>query len=115
MKVQPIMLAADRGHVSIVDWLYQAITLSGGNVKAVDNNGYNVLHWASRRGQANVISLLLSKGYYPLHLSNNQESALHLAATSNSEQSLTLLLRGGCSARGVDKDGSIPLGEPISI
>jgi ankyrin repeat protein len=46
LKIHPLMLAVDKGHLEIVEWLVQAILLTGGDLHTADSNGLTALHWA---------------------------------------------------------------------
>ena len=58
----PLMLAAENGHLSVVQYLHQ----HGANITLEDRNKYSAIHYASEKGHLDVLSCLvknLPQGY----------------------------------------------------
>lgn len=80
----PVMQSAESGHAQMVAWLIE----HGGDVKAVDQNGWNAAHHACRSGSLEVMRLLRTtdiawRSKVPAAfkgVASNDVSLLHLAA-----------------------------------
>ncbi|XP_046365631.2 ankyrin repeat domain-containing protein 17-like [Haliotis rufescens] len=57
-KMTPVMLAAEKGHKDVVELLVS----KGADVSLSDKRGNNLLHFASRGGQVEVVKYVLSLG-----------------------------------------------------
>ena len=93
-----LQIAVDNGHLECVRTLLSAARKFGRaadlvNTKCRDDKGRTAVHLASKRGDVQILHLLLEVGGDPLALDRDMRSALHLAALA---------------AGGVDKVGSYP-------
>merc|ERR1719222_913283 len=68
-----------------------------------------MLMWASAYGQTPTVQLLLSLGADVNCMGREEESPLHLAASSGCHELLTLLLRSGARVDSEDENGVTPL------
>eukprot|EP00767_Chilomastix_cuspidata_P003161 gnl/Chilomastix_cuspidata/3279.p1 GENE.gnl/Chilomastix_cuspidata/3279~~gnl/Chilomastix_cuspidata/3279.p1 ORF type:complete len:444 (+),score=147.56 gnl/Chilomastix_cuspidata/3279:835-2166(+) len=90
--------AAREGDIARV----RALVAAADDLDALDTRGLAALHYAARRGHADVCVLLLSSGAHAGLLSRppggTPSTALHMAALRGFTQVARLLVRFGCSA-----------------
>ena len=78
-------------------------------INAADNNGETALHWAVRRGDYDVVKLLLIKGADPNISSKTSLRALHYAAMRGDSRVMDCLLSYGAEVDTPDVNGRTPL------
>merc|ERR1719400_1642843 len=81
----------------------------GDDIERPDVQGLTMLMWASAYGQTPTVQLLLSLGADVNCMGREEESPLHLAASSGCHELLTLLLRSGARVDSEDENGVTPL------
>ena len=81
-------------YVALVGDLPRAQKLIDMGAKA-DQDGWSPLHYASIKGRANIVRLLLAKGARPNEISPTGDTALILAVQSDSIETVQLLLNAG--------------------
>ncbi|KAF6198778.1 hypothetical protein GE061_006800 [Apolygus lucorum] len=80
------------------------LILKGTNVNARQIiNGWTPLHWAAKRGRAEIVRYLLEKGADPNILTENGETAANLATTSEVRKVL------GADMNGVPTESALPI------
>ncbi|CAG5106889.1 Oidioi.mRNA.OKI2018_I69.chr1.g3045.t1.cds [Oikopleura dioica] len=104
-----ILVAARDGEVSRIEELLLKEPLS---IESVDDAKRTALHWAVDRENTDVVEYLLGKAEYNETLVNATDedgcTALHYAATSESEQILRILVKYGADPTIEDNFGETP-------
>ena len=102
----PLMTAATRGRLDVVDQLLDA----GANVAHANRDGWNSLHLACREGHLSVVERLVSVSPETVHVSTrNGTTALTTAALHGHVDIVRLLLKCGASPTAADFSGCTPL------
>lgn len=86
----------------------------GVNVNCADEKKRTALHFASCKGDRNVLQLLLSHGANVNVRDCNNNTPLHLAACTNHIDIITLLLRAGTDLTARDNNNRLPLHYALS-
>jgi len=99
----PIMLAAARGHLPVLEKLLE----TGGDVSLTETDlGYNALHLASWNNRAEVVKFLVEKADCPVDPEGeNSRTPLMLAANWGASGALTALLELGANPGLADSRG----------
>ncbi|XP_030884428.1 ankyrin repeat domain-containing protein 6 isoform X2 [Leptonychotes weddellii] len=90
----PLHLAANKGHLSVVQILLKA----GCDLDVQDDDGNTALHEASWHGFSQSAKLLVKAGANVLAKNKAGNTALHLACQNSHSQSTRILLLGGSRA-----------------
>lgn len=96
-----LMLAADGGHLDIVNALIKA----GADINAKDQYGWTALIWAGGASNPEIIEALLRAGADVNARSFGGETALMRAAERGSEENLRVLLKNGADVNAKDDNG----------
>ncbi|XP_067682911.1 ankyrin repeat domain-containing protein 50-like [Haliotis asinina] len=100
--VTPLMKAAYHGHTDVFDYLVSI----GANVSLVDNDGDNLLHFASMGGHANMVEHILSQDLVNINSKGKHgRTPLMRAAYYGNTKMLDLLVRKGSRISSVDDTG----------
>jgi ankyrin repeat protein len=104
-----LMIAAEKGHASLVSWLIEE---KNANVLAVDTHGNTLLHLAARCNSIPTLKMCLAqiqKGLDPDALNRQMQTPLinELQAWQNAER-VSMFLKAGANA-------SYPFNQPIGI
>ena len=86
------------------------IALNQGNnstnwYKDVYDRGNTALHWAAKKGNMNIVEILLDRGIEINSKTNDGETALHIAASSGNMNIVEILLDRGIDINSKDNDG----------
>jgi ankyrin repeat protein len=73
-----LMIACANGSREVVEMLFTIGRTC--DLEAVDDKGWTALHHASHQGSREILDILCQKGANPSATTNNNETALHLAA-----------------------------------
>ncbi len=102
----PVAEAAARGDLTEVRELLR----SGADVNEAQGDGMTALHWASLRGDAGMVSVLLYAGANPEATTRlGAYTPLHLAAREGRSEVARLLLEGGSAVDPPTTTGATPL------
>ena len=85
------------------------IAENGSDVKAVNKNGFTLLHQAAGLGQITVVEFLVSKGADVNAKNNNGYTPLHQAAYDGHVEVVKFLVSEEANVKAKDKDGGTPL------
>ena len=102
----PVLSAAQRGDVDAV----RAELRSGGDVNAAEGDGFTALHWAAKRGDAELAGVLISAGAdlrATTRLGSHQP--LHVAAAAGEAEVAEVLLGAGAPASAPTSTGARPI------
>ena len=107
----PLQYALRGKHGKIIPLLLDA----GADVKAIDGNGFSVMHFAASTANKPVIELLLAKGAkVDVAAKFGGRTPLHFAASAGNKSNLALLLEKGASLEGVlEPNGNGPSWTPL--
>ena len=78
-------------------------------LKSRDEDGMSALHWASDRGHAAVVDLLLAAGANPGTADGEGQTPLHYAASCGHRASAERLLAAGADPGAADSEGETPV------
>ncbi len=111
-RMSPLQTAAPYGKAETVRVLLDA----GANLKEVSREGDTLLHFATIRGNAPVVKLLLGK-HLDVNAKNKRDGAtpLHYAAAANSLECVELLLNAGASPNALDSNHANPLVAAVNL
>ncbi|XP_046550239.1 ankyrin repeat domain-containing protein 50-like [Haliotis rubra] len=94
--------AAQRGYRDVLEFL----VCTGSNVSQVDDDGHNVLHFACRGGQLDIVQYLVSQGSVDINSSNKHgRTPLMEAALRGHKDVFEFLVKMGANESHVDNDG----------
>ena len=88
----------------------KALIAVGASVNAIDANGNTPLHWASRRGDNEMVSFLLRNGADSAIVDADGSTALHLACACGHGTTVELLIEAGADLATVNETGATPRG-----
>ncbi|XP_067648869.1 uncharacterized protein [Haliotis asinina] len=89
----PLMTAAFHGHIAVLDLLVR----NGGRTDIVDDNGRNILHWASSGGHLKTVKHILSQRLADINArDNNGETAAMIAKRERKSKVFQFLVSKGC-------------------
>lgn len=75
-----------------------------------DEQGKTPLHWATGRGQTQIIEILLNEYKVDVNVRNDNEgTALHVAASQAQPEAARILIKHGALVNAKAKDGATPL------
>lgn len=98
--------ASFRGNIKLIEKLIEI----GGDYKAVNNNGLNVIHMAAQGDQPSSLVLFKEKYKMNIQLTDNVLSGpIHWSAYMGSDISLDFLASWNLGVNNKDKDGFTPL------
>ncbi|XP_046371140.2 ankyrin repeat domain-containing protein 50-like [Haliotis rufescens] len=98
----PLMAAAEKGHRRVFDFLIR----KGANVSQVDDDGYNILHWACRGGHMGMVRYLLSQQSVDIHSRGKFGSTPLMKAVYYGHRDMfKFLVSQGANVSQVDDDG----------
>jgi ankyrin repeat protein len=102
-----LQLQASKNHVEVCEWLIN----HGANLHYRESKGYTALAIAAARNAEKTVRLLLDLGADPTEVSDDQTTALHLAASSGHEDVVSILCKKkhGVSLNAVNDSGMTPL------
>jgi len=103
----PIMIASDKGHHKVVNFLLER----GAAVEEKTKDGQNALMLAAHRGHTEIVHLLYQHGANIDERSTNGETALILAARKGHVDIVSLLIRVGTDVHLESNDGLTALTE----
>ncbi|KAG8444767.1 hypothetical protein GDO86_009803 [Hymenochirus boettgeri] len=101
----PLHLAANKGHVNIVQILLKA----GCDLDIQDDGNQTALHRAAVVGQSEVLALLIQEGCALDRQDKDGNTALHEASWHGFSQSVKLLVKAGANVLAKNKAGNTPL------
>lgn len=79
------------------------------DMDAVDSDGWNVVHFASRYGKGDVLKYLMASGMTVDACTSEGDTALHLAVINTQVASLLVLMKHGCDMSARNRQDKIPL------
>ena len=101
-----VLIAAWRGHISILDKLLK----EGGDANIVDKKGRTALHLAAEKGHGNIIKRLIVSGSIDLDTRDHEGStALHKAAVFGNEKIARFLVNAKVNVNILNNDGRTAL------
>ncbi|KAI4470654.1 serine-threonine protein kinase [Holotrichia oblita] len=74
-----------------------------------DDHGFSPLHWASKRGNAKIVEMLLSRGARVNATNRGDDTPLHLAAAHGHREIIHMLLRQKADVNFTNEHGNSPL------
>lgn len=106
--ITPLMIAAQKGHIAIVDMLLRlendhAVSI---NAKAAGHQSVSALYLAAQNGKTNVVELLLRNGADLNITADKEVTPLMAAATKGHEKIVRLLLHYGADHTLKTQNGS---------
>ncbi len=102
----PVLSAAKRGDVESV----RSELRSGGDVNAAAGDGFTALHWAAKRGDAELAGVLISAGADLRAMTRlGSHQPLHVAAAAGEAAVAEVLLSAGAPASAPTSTGARPL------
>jgi ankyrin repeat protein len=112
IAISPLQTAATLGKAETVQLLLDA----GADLKAASQEGDTLLHFATIRGNAPVVKLLIAK-HLDVNAKNKRHEAtpLHYAAGANSTECVELLLNAGASPNMFDSNHANPLTVAVNL
>ena len=106
VPLSPVADAAMRGQAAAV----RALVLQRADVNQPQGDGMTALHWAARRGDTDIASILLEAGADVRAVTRlGSYTPLHLAAQEGSEGVVRALLARDADAGAVTTTGAVPL------
>ncbi|XP_071108945.1 ankyrin repeat domain-containing protein 50-like [Haliotis cracherodii] len=99
----PLMVAAQKGHRRVFDFLIR----KGANVSQVDDDGFNILHWACNGGHVGMMKSVLTQHSVDINSRNAfGKTSLMNAAYHGYRDVFDVLVCMGANVSQVDDDGN---------
>ncbi|XP_067653188.1 serine/threonine-protein phosphatase 6 regulatory ankyrin repeat subunit A-like [Haliotis asinina] len=101
-EMTPVMLAAHHGKREVFDILFK----QGADLSVIDGNGDNILHWACRGGNVEIVNYILMQNIVDINGKGSKEmTPVMLAAYHGKREVIHTLVRKGADLSVIDGNG----------